>query len=182
MQWYVINITSGFEQKIKNTIESMELLRSKDKRVLIPAVKRKRFNKDRLIHVSEKLYPGYVFVACALEDYDAIFGAIADIPGILNMSSIKGIRRIERRIYDEEMLGVFNHISDTKDNVYDLNHSQIEVDSRIKIVEGPFSSFQGVVMDINKATNKETKLKICTSLFGNEVSTVVIPLSHVELL
>jgi transcription antitermination factor NusG len=51
---------------------------------------------------------------------------------------------------------------------------------KVRVVDGPFSSFQGIVTDVNKSGTKETRVKITTSLFDNGISTIVIPISFIE--
>lgn len=182
MNWYVVNITGGFEQKIKNTIETTDELRNKWTKVIVPVISKKKFYKDRLYNYAEKLYPGYVFISCKDEDYDAVFSVVSGLPGILNMSSMKNVRCIEKRIDENEMLSVLDLISNSKSGHSNDNEKNIFIDDRVKVVDGPFSNFQGIIQDIHKASNKETKVKVCTSFFNSEVTTIVIPLSQVELL
>lgn len=181
MNWYVINITSGFEQKIKNTIETIELLQGIRTKVMVPISQKHRFYKDKLYSYAEKLYPGYVFIACEDRDFQNVFSAVAIIPGILNMSSIKGARKIEARIYDEEMLAVLQEISshDTKAEENDLS---IRIGDKVRVIDGPFSAFEGIVQDTHKASNRETKIKISSSIFSGAIQDLVIPISQVELI
>ena len=181
MKWYVINITSGFEQKIKNTIETIQMLDGITTRVIVPISQKHRFYKDKLYNYAEKLYPGYVFIACEDKDFDNVFSAVAIIPGVLNMSSVKGIRRVESRIYDDEMLMVLQEISNY-DNKAEENDLVINVGDRVRVVDGPFASFEGIVQDTHKASNKETKVKIASSIFSGAIQDMVIPISQLELI
>jgi transcriptional antiterminator NusG len=179
MNWYVINITSGYEQKIKNTIESQAEIRELAKKIVVPVIKRKRYLRDKLYFFSEKLFPGYVFVSCNDKDTDVIFSTIANIPGIINMSCIRGARRFYDAVTDEEMYHVLELLTDNKEKIEE-NNELIKVNMKVKVVDGPFASFQGIVTDINKSHSKETKVKVTTSIFDNGVSTIVIPISFVE--
>lgn len=178
-QWFVVHITSGFEQKIKNTIESQESLRSIYKKILVPVVKRKKFFRDKFYYYSEKLFPGYVFISCREENADLIFGIVAQIPGILNMSGIKGVTRIYDTVEEREMFDVFEHMCDHREKTEE-NESIIKVDSKVKITDGPFSSFNGIVSEIYKAKNREAKVKVNTSIFDGSITTIVIPISFIE--
>jgi transcriptional antiterminator NusG len=181
LNWYVINITSGFEQKIKNTIETSDRIRKVFKKALVPTVKKKRFNKDRLYNYSEKIFPGYVFVCCAEEHKPDILAIVLDIPGILNMSGINGVRRIMSDVEDQDMSHVFRLMEDFKEEKSE-HEDLININSKVKITSGPFASFDGIVADIHRAKNKETKLGIDTLLFNQDTSRVVIPISCVELI
>lgn len=179
MNWYTVNITTGYEQKIKNTIETQEELRAIPKKVIVPVIKRKRYLRDKLYFFSEKIFPGYAFIGCREEDVDRIFSVVADIPGIINMTCIKGIRRFYDFITEEEMYHVLELMSDHKERIEEIN-SLINVNTKVRVVDGPFASFQGVVTDINRASSKEAKVKVSTSFFDNGISTIVIPISFVE--
>jgi transcriptional antiterminator NusG len=178
-RWWVVNITSGFEQKIKNTIESQEFLRNIDKKILVPVVKRKKFFRDKFYYYSEKLFPGYVFISCEDQDVNSIFGVIAQIPGILNMSGIKGTVRFYDFVDESEMFDVLELMCDHKEKTEE-NESIIKIDSKVKITDGPFSSFNGIVSEIYKAKNREAKVKVSTSIFDGSITTIVIPISFVE--
>ena len=181
MKWYIVNITSGYEQKIKNTIETIEMLQGVVTKVIVPISQKHRFYKDRLYNYAEKLYPGYVFVACEDKDYESVFSVVATIQGVLNMSSIKGIRRVESRIYEDEMLDVLREIS-SHDNKAEENDLIINIGDRVRVIDGPFASFEGIVQDTHKASNRETKVKIASTIFSGAVQDMVIPISQIELL
>jgi transcription antitermination factor NusG len=174
-----VNITNGYEQKIKNTIETQEELRQIPKRVLVPIIKRKRHLRDKLYFFSEKIFPGYVFVACRQEDEDALFASIASVPGVINMSSTRGARRFFAKIDEEEMHHVLELISDNKERAEEMS-GLISHNSKVRVIEGPFASFHGIVTDINKASGREAKVKITTSIFDGGLTTIVIPISFVE--
>jgi len=181
MDWYVVNITSGFEQKIKNTIESQDTIRNIPKKIIVPTIQRKRHIRDKLFTYSEKIFPGYVFIACDAENMNDIFNAVIAVPGILNMSCIQGMRRYFDRVDDDEMYDVFNLMSENKGRGRRVEDDPlIHQDAMVRVIDGPFSSFQGIVVDINRPINKEAKVKISGSIMNNGISTIVIPLSFVE--
>jgi transcription antitermination factor NusG len=182
LAWWIVNITSGYEQKVKNTLDTTQDLKKIDKTVLVPVLKKKKFHRDKLYFYTEKLFPGYVFFQCADSDLEAIVTTVVNIPGILNMSSIKGIRHVVLPIQDREMDYVFRYICDSKDRTNNALDGLNIIRKKVKIVEGPFCNFEGIVLEAHKAANKETKLKICTNMFNNELSTVVVPISQVELI
>ncbi len=181
MFWSVISITNGFEQKIKNTIETAEALRGIRKKVIVPISQKSRFYKDSLYNYAEKLYPGYVFILCEEEDAEDIFSVISMIPGILNMADVKEKRRIHALVDNDEMLLVFNEISSNSAKVEE-NDSNVKFNDRVKVVDGPFSGFEGIVQEIHKASNKETKVKICSSFFGGDINNIVVPISQLEII
>lgn len=181
MNWYVVNITSGFEQKIKNTIETTDALRNVSKKVIVPISQKSRFYKDRLYNYAEKLYPGYVFISCEEKDLDSMFSVVSMIPGILNMADVREKRRIHAKVHEEEMLDVFHEIASHDDRVEE-NDENIKIDDKVRVMDGPFSGFEGIVQEIHKASNRETKVKICSSFFSGDIHNIVISISQLELI
>ena len=179
MNWYAVNITNGYEQKIKNTIETQEELRGVYKKVIVPVIKRKRYMRDKLYYFSEKIFPGYAFIGCRDEDTSMVFSTLSDIPGIINMTCVKGVRRFYDAITEEEMYHVLELMSDNKEKIKENNYL-ININTKVRVIDGQFASFQGIVTDINRASSREAKVKVSTSIFDNGISTIVIPISFVE--
>lgn len=153
------------------------------KKVFVPAISSKKFYKDKIYYYSEKMFPGYVLIECGDSDYKDIFSNISNIPGVLNMSSIRNINKTSAPIYSEEILTVLKHVvGGTESYSHRLENQSLE-NRRIKIIEGPFSNFEGIVLQTNKTANKETKVKVCTNILNNGLlSTVIVPISQIELM
>jgi len=181
--WHIVSITSGFEQSIKNSIESAQEIRGIYKKVFIPVLQAKRFYKNKYYHYNDKIYPGYVFIECYDDDYPALFSHVAIIPGILNMSHFKEIRRVEYPISQQEMSSVFDMVLDKADKYISNEFAHIQPNQRIKIVDGPFSNFEGIVTEVNHSKSKETRLKVCsTFLAGGDITSIVVNASQVILI
>jgi transcriptional antiterminator NusG len=183
VSWHVVSITSGFEQSIKNSIESSQEIRKMYKKVFIPVAQLNRFYKNKYYHYSDKIYPGYVFVECFDKDYDSVFAHISTIPGILNMSHFKEVRRVDFPISENEMNSVFDLVFGKLDKNFNNEFKHIIPNQRIKIVDGPFAGFEGIVMEVSHSKTKETKLKVCsTFLSGGDIASIVISASQVQLI
>jgi transcriptional antiterminator NusG len=181
--WHVVSITSGFEQSIKNSIESAQEIRGIYKKVFIPVLQAKRFYKNKYYHYNDKVYPGYVFVECYDRDYENLFSHIAIIPGILNMSHFKEIRRVDYPISEEEMNQVLDMVFDKADKYVNNQFKHIQPNQRIKIMDGPFANFEGIVTEIHHSKTKETRLKVCsTFLAGGDITSIVVNASQVHLI
>jgi transcriptional antiterminator NusG len=178
MGWHIVNVTPGFEQKIKNTLELQT--NHLNIKVLIPAIKKKGFFKSRMYYYLEKVYPGYVFIDCIKEDQDAVLSLAAKIGGILNMHGMPNGYRISGTIEDEEMLQVFKLIDQNKDNVKVNSGISFEVNEKIKIVDGPFSNFTAIVEEVSSSANGEKKLKVKTHVFQNDLVSLILSEFQVE--
>ena len=181
MPWNIINVTPGFEQKIKNTIETSPVIRRINKRVLVPAVQRKGFLSGKLHFYLEKLYPGYVFIECDPKDYDDLFSYIANISYITNMSSIKNVHRISSQIDDIEMIEVIKQMGGEAQQKEREQSKNLQVNDKVKITSGPFSNFEGIIKEVHQASVGETKIKVATRLFNNDLTFIIVSEHQIEI-
>ncbi len=173
MSWNVINVTPGYEQKIKNYIETSNDIKNINKKIFIPTIIQKEFINGKLHFGSEKLFPGYIFIECLDAEYDSLFSYLAGIVGILNMSSIKNVFRVSYKIEDEEMEKILDVIYGNKNNVVKTGRA-FALNEKVKITSGPFSNFEGIVTEVSNPSEKETKVKVCTHLFNNELTYIIV--------
>jgi transcription termination/antitermination protein NusG len=183
MSWYVINVTPGFEQKIKNTIETSHSFKKIKKRILVPVIQKKGFVNGKIHFYLEKLYPGYVFVECEKEDYHELFSYLSNLAGILNMSSLKSVHRISHPIEEFEMLQILKLMNGNLGVPQsDKSGKTFTVNDRVKITSGPFSNFEGVIKEVSNSTIGETKIKVCTRLFNNDLTFIIVSEFQIDLM
>lgn len=182
MPWNVINVTPGFEQKIKNTIESSPSIRNINKKVLVPAIQRKGFISGKMHFYLEKLYPGYVFIECEHRDYDELFSYIANISYIMNMSSIKNIHKLSLPIDDVEMVEVLRQMGGEAQNKDSETIKNLKINDKVKITSGPFSNFEGIIKEVHAEKVGETKIKVATRLFNNDLTFIIVSEYQLESL
>jgi transcriptional antiterminator NusG len=180
MAWNVINVTPGFEQRIKNSIETSQELKSVDKRIFIPTVQKKGFVNGKVHYYLEKLFPGYVLVECEKEHYDHVFSYLSGLAYVLNMSSMKGVNRVAYPIDDQEILDIVvkmggEHAQPPRESEHDFN-----VNDRVKIKSGPFSNFECIIKEINRNKTTETKIKVATRLFNSDLTFLIVSELQIE--
>lgn len=180
MVWSIISVTPGFEQRIKNSIETSHELINLNKRIFIPAIQKKGFINGKMHYFLEKLYPGYVFVECQEENYDKVFSFLSGLAYVLNMSSIKEINRVSYPIEDEEMIKIINLMNGEKSQTSKRSEHNFKINDKIKIISGPFSNFDGIIKDINNSKEGETKIKIATRLFNDELTFLIVNEMQIE--
>ena len=182
MSWHIISVTPGFEQKIKNSLETSSSLKNIEKKILVPVVQRKGVVNGKVHFYLEKLYPGYVFIECSSKDYDNLFSYLGSLSYILNMSSIKNTYRLSYQIEDEEIMNVIKAMN----GIIDKKNRDISIDfnlnDKIKIISGPFSNFEGVIKEINHVKDGESKIKVATRLFNNDLTFIIVSLFQIEKL
>src|SRR5579872_3273976 len=167
MKWYIIHAYSGFERKVKESLESRIQafgLQEKIGRVLIPteAVTEVRNGKK---YTSERMfYPGYVLVEMDLTGFraggegDHVWHVVKSTPKV---TGFVGTGNDPTPLSDDEVNQIVYRVNVGKDKPrlkvkYEKNES-------VRITDGPFANFNGIVDDVNE--DRET-LKVMVTIFG----------------
>lgn len=164
-QWFVIHTLSGQEQKVKESIEKRikpEEMGDYIKEVLVPMEKVAEVRGGKKTVSTRKLYPGYVFVDMVLLDQnnrivEKPWYFIRETPGIIGF--VGGERPTPTS--QEEIATIKEQISESEDQERPKVH--FEVGETIKINDGPFLNFSGVIEEIEPDRGK---LKVTVNIFG----------------
>ena len=160
MKWYIIHTYSGFERKVKESIESRVRaypeLENRIGRVLIPteSVTEVRGGKK---YTSERMfYPGYVLVEMDMDDN--VWHVVKGTPRV---TGFVGTGQQPTPLSDEEVQQIVYRVADSKEKP--KLKVKFEKNESVRISEGPFASFTGVVDEVNE--DRET-LKVMVTIFG----------------
>ena len=159
MKWYIVHTYSGFERKVKESLESRVRafgLEEKIGRVLIPTepVTEVRGGKK---YTSERMfYPGYVLVEMDMNDH--VWHVVKSTPRV---TGFVGTGQQPTPLSVEEVNQIVYRVSEGKDKP--KLKVKFEKNEQVKITEGPFANFTGVVDDVNE--DRET-LKVMVTIFG----------------
>jgi len=159
LQWYAIHVFSGHEKKIKRYLENeieMAALQEKIPRILIPSedVVEMRDGKKRV--KNRIFFPGYMLVEMELDKVTQYL--ILNAPGITNFV---GPNNRAVPLKEDEIRRILGRVEDRKgEEIIDIPYN---VGDPVKVVDGPFSDFAGIVEDINF---EKKKLKVMVSIFG----------------
>ncbi|ACY40197.1 transcription antitermination protein NusG [Blattabacterium sp. (Blattella germanica) str. Bge] len=165
-KWYVIKTISGQENKVKSYIEN-EIrdngFQEHIGKVLVPIEKVIQMRKGKKIHREKVHYPGYVMVEANLEG-EAVH-AIKNVPGVINfLSEGKGSSAVPIPMRKEEvnkMLGKIDELSENYENI----SIPFVVGETIKVIDGPFTGFNGTIEKINE---EKRKLELAVLIFGRK--------------
>lgn len=157
--WYIINTLSGAEEKAKANLESrvkafnMEEMIDK---VVIPKeqVTEVRLGKKRVLE--RKFLPGYLLVHMEITDETCVF--IKKTPGVANFI---GPGRKPAPISPEEVDKILKKAEESKSKP--APKVSFERSESVRVIEGPFVNFTGVVDEVNM---EKGKLKVSVSIFG----------------
>jgi transcriptional antiterminator NusG len=164
-QWFVIHTLSGQEQKVKESIEKRlkaEEMGEYIKEVLVPMEKVAEVRSGKKTVSTRKLYPGYVFIDMALLDennrvVERPWYFVRDTPGIIGF--VGGDRPTPTPA--DEIESIKAQISESEDTEKPKVH--FDVGETIKINDGPFLNFSGVIEEIEP---ERGKLKVTVNIFG----------------
>jgi transcriptional antiterminator NusG len=161
--WYVVHSYSGYENKVKanlNTrVKSMHL-EDKVFDVVIPLEEVVEFKGGKKVNVLRKKFPGYILVRLFMDD-DTWY-AVRNTPGVTGFvgSGSKPTPLSRREV--ERILGVRKDEEEKKEPRF---KPAWEVGETVRVVEGPFADFNGVIEDINV---DQSKVTVLVDIFGRE--------------
>jgi transcriptional antiterminator NusG len=159
MKWYIIHAYSGFERKVKESLESRVVafgLGGKIGRVLIPteSVTEVRGGKK---YTSERMfYPGYVLVEMDMDD--TVWHVVKSTPRV---TGFVGTGQQPTPLSEEEVNHIVYKVADSREKP--KLKVKFEKNETVRISEGPFATFTGIVDEVNE--DRET-LKVMVTIFG----------------
>ena len=173
-RWYIIHVYSGFEQKVKDAVlEQAEQkgLTSMFEEILVPSEEVVEVRRGKKVSTDRKFFPGYVLVKMQLNDETwSLVRNTAKVTGFL------GAGGRPAPIPDSEAERVQAQMQEG------VEHPRMSVSfvtgDRIRVTDGPFSTFEGVVEDVD---DHKGRLRVSVSIFGR-ATPVELEYSQVERL
>jgi len=161
--WYVIHSYSGYENKVKVNLETR--IRSMHREdaifdVVIPMEEVVEIKSGRKVTVPRKQFPGYLLVRMFMDDDS--WAVVRNTPGVTGfVGSANKPTPLSRREV-ERILGVRKDQEEKKAPRF---KPEWEVGETVRVVEGPFADFNGVIEDINL---DQSKVRVLVDIFGRE--------------
>src|SRR6516162_7135261 len=153
MKWYIIHTYSGFERKVKESLESRIVafgLQEKIGKVVIPTEPVTEIRGGKKYTVERMFYPGYVLVQMDLTGFrtggegDHVWHVVKSTP-----------------LSQDEVNQIVYRVSTGKDKP--KIRVKFEKNETVRITDGPFANFNGTVDEVNE--DRET-LKVMVTIFG----------------
>ncbi len=181
MNWYVLRVASNKEDQVRDALErkvKIEQLEQRIGRILVPTQREKRIRGGSARIYHRKLYPGYVFVEMATEPDGSIpenvWFMINETTGVGDFIGSGG-KPSPMPLHDvEKMLAAAVHPDDQPT----LANLSFKRGDRVKVREGAFENFEGVVDEINA---QKGKVRVIVTIFGRE-TPIEIEYWQVELI
>ena len=166
-QWFVVHTLSGQEYKVQKHVAKgiqTEEMGEEVGEVLIPTEMVSEVKEGKKRETKRKFYPGYVLIAVALYDEDKKLNErawhfIQEIPGVIKF--VGGERPVP--LLQHEVDSIMNQIQEKQEKV--TPKVNFDIGETIKINDGPFLNFNGVIEEIDP---ERGKLKVTVSIFGRD--------------
>ena len=156
MKWYILKAYSGFEDRVKKALEkrvgesNMEAVFGE---TLVPTETVVEMRRGQKYTSERKCFPGYVLVQMIMND--DTWHMVRSIPKVLGFIGGEGNRPVP--ISEQEILQMRSGVDKPKPKI------TYEVGEVVRIIDGPFSDFNGVVEEVNYDKNR---LRIAVLIFG----------------
>jgi len=159
LKWYIVHTYSGFEHKVKANLEERIKALGQEAffgKLLVPTEQVVELKKGQKKTSSRKFYPGYIMVQMALNDETwHTVRSTAKVTGFVG----GGIKPAP--VPDEEAERIIRQMEEGI--IRPKPKYQFEEGDEVRVVEGPFNNFQGVVEEVKP--DKE-KLRVLITIFG----------------
>ncbi len=157
--WYVIHCYSGYENKVRHNLEQrIETMGMKDRifDVVIPTQEEIEVKDGKRRTVERHIFPGYVLVNMQLTEES--WYVVRNTPGV---TGFVGMGNNPTALRPEEVSQIIKRMEAEAPTV----KVTYKVGERVRIIDGPFNDFRGVVAEIDM---ERTKVRVMVSFFGRE--------------
>jgi len=168
-QWYVIHAYSGHEEKVKKNLEKrIESMDMQDKilEVFVPMEDEIEIKDGKRRHVQKRIFPGYVLVKMIMSDES--WYVVRNTPGV---TAFVGSGNKPVPLREGELRSILKQVKQEPQI-----RVEFQVGESVRVVDGPFADFLGIVDEINA---EKGKLKVLVNMFGRE-TPVELDLLQVE--
>ncbi len=166
MDWYVLRVASNKEDMVRDALErkiKIEQLEEHVGRVLVPTLREKRVRDGSARIYHRKLYPGYVFVEMATDSDgripENVWFVIKETTGVGDFIGSGGKPSPMPLSDVEAMLAAAVRPEESAS----LANLAFKVGDRVKVTDGPFENFEGVVDEINQ---QKGTVRVIVTIFG----------------
>lgn len=159
MKWYILHVFSGAEEFVVKALE--EKIKKYDMKdqieeIVIPKENVVEIKEGKKVVSEKRSFPGYLLIKMEMNDKNWYF--VRNTPKV---TGFVGSGKKPKPLSEKEVNTILKHIEVTQDKPKPKHH--FEVGESVKIIDGPFVNFNGVVDAVN---NEKSTLKVTVTIFG----------------
>ena len=178
-KWYVLRVVSGKERKVKEYLDkdiSRNGWTNIVKQVFLPMEKVYKVQNGKKVMREKNYFPGYVMIEVADGKLtDDMVQHISSISNVMHfLTDGKGSKGNIISLRKAEVNKMLGKVDEMNDQGVTLSEPFI-VGETIKIIEGPFNDFNGVIEEVN---DEKKKLKVTVKIFGRSTP---VELNYVQV-
>ena len=171
-RWYILHTMSGHENKVAKLISEQAQKKGigeNFEEIIVPTENVVEIKRGQKVAAEKKFLPGYILVKMKMDDNS--WHLVKNIPKV---SGFLGGSGKPQPISEAEANRIFKQMEESTSST----HSSVayEVGESVKVIDGPFDSFVGVVQDVD---NDKNRLKVSVSIFGRS-TPVELEFTQVE--
>jgi transcriptional antiterminator NusG len=173
-RWYIVHAYSNFENKVADSIREQAKQRGLGdlfEEIMVPKEKVVVVSRGRKVDAERKFFPGYVLVK--MEMTDQAFHLIKNTPKV---TGFLGSGDKPMPITEKEAMAILQQVQEGVE--HPKPSVSFEVGEQVRVSDGPFASFNGVVEEVDEA---RSRLKVAVSIFGR-ATPVELEFGQVEKL
>lgn len=173
MRWYVVHAYSGFEAKVKASLEEhigLHGMEEKFGQILVPTEEVVEIRDGAKRRSERKFFPGYVLVQMEMDD--DTWHLVKDVPKV--MGFIGGTKDRPAPITEKEAQTILHQVEDSAEKP--KPKVLYEAGEVVRVTDGPFNDFNGVVEEVDY---EKSRIKVAVLIFGRS-TPVDLEFSQVE--
>jgi transcriptional antiterminator NusG len=186
--WYVIRAVAGQEKKVKSYLETeiaRQSIEDSIPQVLIPSEKVYEVRNGKKRVREKTFFPGYILIFADLS-HGEVMHTITSIPGVLGFlegtaredsTDTKGTKGYQKQpipLRQSEVNRILGKVDEEMESG-EKPDAHFIIGERVKVMDGPFSGFDGTVEEIFE---ERKKLKVMVKVFGR---TTPLELNYVQV-
>lgn len=160
-KWYVVHTYSGHENKVRENIQKMintSTIKDHFGQIIVPTEEVAEMKKGKKTITTKKFFPSYILVEMHMTDES--WHLVNDMPGV---TGFVGTAAGPQPLSKPEVERILGRMDKEKETI--IPEIPFTLGEHIRIKDGPFSDFTGVIDEINA---ERGKLRVLVSIFGRE--------------
>ena len=157
--WFIVHAYSNFEKQVANSIKEQAVQRGMEDKfseILVPTEDVVQVRKGRKIQSERKFFPGYVLVKMEMSDE-----AYHLVKKTNKVAGFLGSQSKPIPISKEEVDRIMTQVQEGVDGP--LSTLSFEIGEQVRVAEGPFASFSGVVEEVDY---ERSSVKVSVQILG----------------